>query len=184
VGDLSWVSDPTDHIRYLLKFQAMKGMTFSACWGVSVDFVPFFSGGGKLGWKRTVKSAAFDLCLDPVDSSGRIPGWCSFYSNDRDHHVERAAKAAVKAARLDWSKITALKHVADTFERRSKMQFRRFSLENYVQTDLAWGLVLVALGQADRGQHHLDAFCEQFAVAPDTAILAKAKADAAAIATA
>ena len=183
VGDLFWVSSPTDHIRYLLKFQAMKGMTFSACWGVSVDFVPIFSG-GKLRWKRTAKSAAFDLCLDPIDSSGRIPSWCSFYSNDRAHHVERAATAAVKAARSDWSKITALKDVADTFERRAKMQFQRFSLENYVQTDLAWGLVLVALGQADQGQRHLDAFCEQFAIAPETAILAKARAEAAAIARA
>jgi hypothetical protein len=64
------------------------------------------------------------------------------------------------------------------------MQFQRFSLENYVQTDLAWGLVLVALGQTDRGQRQLDAFCEQFAVAPETAILAKAKAEAAAIARA
>jgi hypothetical protein len=183
VGDLSWVSDPTDHIRYLLKFQAMKGMTFSACWGMSVDFVPVW-GGGKLRWKRTAKSAVCDLCIDPIDLSGRIPGWCSFYSNDRAYHVERAASAAVKAARLDWSKITALKDVADTFEARTKMTFRRFSLENYVQTDIAWGLVLISLGQPDRGHRHLDAFCKQFAIAPETAILAKAKDQAAAIASA
>ncbi|CDX18322.1 hypothetical protein MPLB_1700113 [Mesorhizobium sp. ORS 3324] len=181
VGDLFWVSDPKDHMRYLLKFQAVKGMTFSACWGVSVDFVPIF-GGGKLKWKRTAKSAAFDLCIDPIDSSGRIPAWCSFYSNDRDYHVERAASAAAKAARQDWSKIAALKDLAGTFERRAKMEFRRFSLENYVQTDLARGLVLIALGRADEGQHYLDAFCQQFAIAPEATILTKAKGEAITIA--
>ncbi|RWB66785.1 MAG: hypothetical protein EOQ50_31960 [Mesorhizobium sp.] len=181
VGDLFWVSDPKDHMRYLLKFQAMKGMTFSACWGVSVDFVPTL-GGGKLKLKRTPKSAAFDLCIDPIDLSGQIPDWCSFYSNDRDYHVKRAASAAVRAARLDWSKITTLSDVADTFERRSRMVFKRFSLENYVQTDLAWGLVLIALGRTDEGNRHLDAFCRQFAIAPEAAILTKAKREAAAIA--
>ncbi|TIS88463.1 hypothetical protein [Mesorhizobium sp.] len=182
VGDLFWVGSPTDHIRYLLKFQAMKGMTFSACWGVSIDFVPIFRG-GSLRWKRTAKSADFDLCIDPIDSSGRIPSWCSFYSNDRAHRVERASLAALNAAQRDWSRITALKDVADSFERRSKIESRRFSLENYVQTDLAWGLALVAVGEADRGQRHLDAFCERFAVAPETTILAKARSEAAAVAT-
>ncbi len=181
VGDLLWVSEPKDHMRYLLKFQAMKGMTFSACWGVSVDFVPIFAG-GKLKWKRTAKSAAFDLCIDPIDSSESIPGWCSFYANDRDYHVKRSTSAAVKAARLDWSKITTLRDVADTFERRTKMEFKRFSLENYVQTDLAWGLVLIALGRLNEGQHHLDAFCQQFAIAPGSPILEKAKDEAIAIA--
>ncbi|ESX78832.1 hypothetical protein NKJ73_00435 [Mesorhizobium sp. M0074] len=181
VGDLFWVGRPTDHIRYLLKFQMLKGMTFSACWGVSIDFVPLFRG-GSLRWKRTAKSANFDLCIDPIDSSGRIPNWCSFYSSDSSYQVERAALAALNAAQQDWSRITALKDVAASFERRSKMKFRRFSLENYVQTDLAWGLALVAVGDAGRGQHHIDAFCEQFAVAPETTILAKARREAGAIA--
>ena len=181
VGDLSWVGGSTDHIRYLLKFQAMKGMTFSACWGVSIDFVPIFRG-GSLRWKRTAKSANFDLCIDPIDPSGRVPGWCSFYSNDRDDRVERTALKAVNAAQRDWSAITALKDVTDSFERRSKKDSRRFSLENYVQTDLAWGLVLIAIGEANRGQSHLDAYCERFAVAQDDIILTKAKSEAAAIA--
>lgn len=182
VGDLSWAGSSTDHIRYLLKFQAMKGMTFSACWGLSVDFVPI-SRGGSLRWKRTAKSANFDLCIDPIDLSGRIPSWCSFYSNDRDDRVAHAALKVLDAARQDWSGITSLNDVADSFERRSKMEFRRFSLENYVQTDLAWGLVLIAIREADRGQNHLDAYCDRFAVARDDAVLTKARNEAATIAT-
>ncbi|RUV07296.1 hypothetical protein EOA60_27970 [Mesorhizobium sp. M1A.F.Ca.IN.020.06.1.1] len=138
---------------------------------------PIF-GRGKLTWKGTAKSAAFNLCIDPIDLSGSIPGWCSFYANDRDYHVERVALAAVKAARLDWSKITALGDFAHIFEQRAKMKFKRFSLENYVQTDLAWGLILIALGRLNEGQHRLDAFCQQFAIAPGSTILANAKDEA------
>ena len=180
-GDLTWVGSPADHIRYMLKFQAMKGAAFSACWGVSIDFVPILTG-GSLRWKRTAKSANFDLRVDPIDSSGEIPSWCSFRGNDRAHRVEHAALAAFNAAQLDWSRMTSLRDIVESFERLSKAEIRRFSLENHVQTDLAWGLALVALGETDEGQRHIDAFCASFAVARDAAVLTKAKSEAAAIA--
>ncbi|MDQ6436530.1 hypothetical protein RB623_20970 [Mesorhizobium sp. LHD-90] len=75
-----------------------------------------------------------------------------------------------------------MKEVADWFNERSKMTFRRFSLDNYVQTELAWGLVLIALGKHDQGQQRLAAFCENFAIAPDAAILLQARKQAASIA--
>lgn len=182
IGDLQWVSVPTDHIRYLLRFEPMKGMSFSACWGISIDFVPIFRS-GNLHWKRTAKSANFDLCIDPIDTSGHIEGWCSFYWNDHPRYVERAAVQGLKAARRDWSAIRTLKDVPGAFEKRSKITFRRFSLENYVQTDLAWGLALVAVGETDPGQRRLDRFCETFSIARDDPILTSAKHAATTIAS-
>ncbi|MDQ6436531.1 hypothetical protein RB623_20975 [Mesorhizobium sp. LHD-90] len=72
VGDLVWVSHPENQIRYRFQFQEMKGGTFSARWGVCIDFVPILRA-EKLGWKRTEKTANFDLCIDPVDLQGGNP---------------------------------------------------------------------------------------------------------------
>ncbi|MFI0847213.1 hypothetical protein [Mesorhizobium sp. IMUNJ 23232] len=176
-----WVNAPTNHIRRLFRLHAMKGMTFSLCWGISVDFVPCLKSKG-LSWKRTAKTARFDLCIDPIDMSGSIPRWCSFDNNEGDRRIGKVALAVHKAAKADWSKLNTLKDVADCFENRSKMDFQRFSLDNYVQTDIAWGLILIALGEREKGEHRLSAFCEKFEIAPDNVILAKARSLAISIA--
>ncbi len=61
------------------------------------------------------------------------------------------------------------------------MQFRRFSLQNYAQTDLAWGLLLLATGKAEEGYRRLANFCESFEIDRSTAILQKAVAEASAV---
>ena len=58
------------------------------------------------------------------------------------------------------------------------MRFRRFGPENYVQTDLAWGLVQVATGDAEGGANRISAFCEQFGVDPMASVLVKAQQEA------
>ena len=58
------------------------------------------------------------------------------------------------------------------------MKFRRFSLENRVQTHLALGFCLIALGQQERGQTHLELYCDRFSVERNNRILRKAEDDA------
>lgn len=174
VHDLIWTSESEKHIRRISEFQAMKGATFSACWGISIDFVPL-TGRNGLVWKRTTKTAARDLTIDPIDISGSIPDWCSFFHNDDDLRIRKVARVSLEAAKADWAKLSSLHDIVACFESRSKMTFERFSLENYTQTHLAWGLALIALGRHDEGQRHLDAYLEQTNIAADDAILAKAR---------
>lgn len=181
VDDRRWVSGPTGSIRQLFEFEHLKGNIFSARWGWSVDFVPLLSG-RKLGWKRTAAKARFDLCIDPIDTAGSVPGWCSFAEGASPSRIADAASAALGAASKDWSKVPDLEGLVATFEQRSGMIFQRFSLDNYAQTDLAWGLALIALGRTADGERHLAAFCENFDIDPVTAIFGKAKAEAEALA--
>lgn len=174
VHDLIWTSESENHIRRIFDFQPMKGVTFSACWGVSIDFVPL-TGRKGLVWKRTTKTAARDLTIDPIDISGSIPVWCSFVHNDDDRRIQKVARVSLEAAKADWAKLSSLNNIVACFESRSKMTFERFSLENYTQTHLAWGLALIALGRHDEGQRHLNAYVEQTHIAPDSVILVKAK---------
>lgn len=175
VHDLTWVSESDNHIRRIFEFQAMKGVTFSACWGISIEFVPL-TGRKGLAWKRTAKTAACDLTIDPIDVSGSIPDWCSFFHNDDDRRIQKVARVSLEAAKADWAKLNSLSEIVACFESRSQMTFERFSLENYTQTHLAWGLALIALGRAAEGQKHLEDYAERTGIAPDHPILAKATA--------
>jgi hypothetical protein len=68
-----------------------------------------------------------------------------------------------------------LVYCSEFFHQRSNVQFRRFSLENYVQTHLAWGLCLLALGKRKEGEHHLEKYCAQFGVDRNDRVLRQAE---------
>lgn len=174
VSALRWVSGSTQGIRMIFEFEGLKGDVFSARWGWSVDFVPAIKG-RKLLSKQTALKATFDLCIDPIDTSGNIQRWCSFFGHDLTAHVKNTGKASFEAAVEDWVKVHHLHDLANLFEIRAKMQFRRFSLQNYVQTDLAWGLTLISIGKIDDGEKHIEAFCEDFSIDHDLPALVKAK---------
>jgi hypothetical protein len=103
-----WVEGRQGPIRKIFEFQALKGEQYSACWGFSVDFVPFAS-------------------------------------------------------------------LVTMFDERSKMKFRRFSLENYSQTHIAWGLCLLAVRNRDEAETHLTRFCETFSIDRNDRILQSAE---------
>jgi hypothetical protein len=148
-------------------------------WGVSLDFVPILRA-GQLCWKRTSKTAAFDLCIDPIDNRGERQEWCSIsgYFPRKTHessNVTLAVKRSARAARQELERIKSIADVAEFFHQRSNVQFRRFSLENYVQTHLAWGLCLLALGKRKEGEHHLEKYCAQFGVDRNDRVLRQAE---------
>jgi hypothetical protein len=173
-NDRRWVSEPNGGIRRIVDFEAIKGGRYSARWGFSIEFVPKLKG-RRLAWKRTLATADFDLCLDPIDVAGDPPKWCSIDTNDSVRRVGDVASAVHKAASSDFAGVTSLAELVQLFERRSRMAFRRFSLENYVQTESAWGLALLALGQDEESSVRLSRFCQQHNVDPATPLLAKAK---------
>jgi hypothetical protein len=177
VGSRRWVGEPNGEIRTIVEFQTLKGGQYSARWGISIDFVPLLHK-HRLAWKRTFASATFDLCIDPIDVEGDVPNWCSFGQGDSRRHLDDVAQRVRNASSEDFSKTMSLGDVRRAFEERSQMGFRRFSLDNYVQTDLAWGLLELATANAQMGSTRLSKFCERFGVDPACAVMTKAKAQA------
>lgn len=173
-----WVSEAEGAIRRIVEFEALKGARYSARWGFSVDFVPRLRG-SQLAWKRTLATAEFDLCIDPADAEGSPPAWCGFASDDSPRRVSKITRSVKEAASSDFAPIRTASDLLRLFERRSRMSFRRFGLDNYVQTDLAWGLLQVATGEPEAGSERLARFCERFEVDAGAAILTKARAEAA-----
>lgn len=181
-----WVGGTAAPIRQLFEFYALTPLRYTARWGWSLDFVPQLRA-GRLCWKRTSKSAAFDLCIDPIDEFGGVPAWCSISLDpvsakpSRDRVKNVAANTSIAALR-DFGRVTSVQNVVALFGERSKMRYRRFSLKNYVQTDIAWGLALIAIGRSEEGEVRLRAYREHFRVRSDDPLLRKAELVAAAYA--
>jgi hypothetical protein len=171
------VSEPKAGIRRLFHFEALKGLTLSARWGFSVDFVPLLSG-RKLVWKKTIRSATFDLCFDPIDKEGRVPDWCSFARDASPASIAKTARTAFDMAAKDFARVDTVADICTLFDERSRIKFARFSLSNYVQTDLAWGLALLACGEEARGEEHISKFCRAFDIDPDTRLVRMSAAEA------
>lgn len=177
VADRRWVGEAVGGIRRMLEFTALKGDQYSARWGFSVDFVPQLKG-ERLAWKRTPATAAFDLAIDPVDVEAHVPTWCSFNRDVRIGRVRKVARAVRAQASLDFDRVDTLQDLLKLFEQRETMRFVRFGPENYVQTDLARGLLQLATGDSQGAADRIRAFCDRFGVDPETPILAKAKQEA------
>jgi hypothetical protein len=164
----------------IFEFQPIKGDVYSARWGFSLDFVPI-QRAEKLAWKRTAKTARFDLSIDPIESEGRPREWCSVrrfiypakqYDWDK---LVRTVKDTAKGARPDFNRVNSIEDIVAIFRERSTMKFKRFSLENYVQTHIAWGLSLIAIGEPDEGEKHLQTPCAIFSIDRNDRILRQAE---------
>ncbi|HLY54644.1 MAG TPA: hypothetical protein VKS60_03755 [Stellaceae bacterium] len=184
-----WLDSTALPIRRMFEFQPLKGATYSAVWGFSLDFVPLRRGRRTWRWKRTVRSVELDLCIDPIDDGENVPRWCSFVYlpgifEPTPTEVTEAARLSLCAAMKDFDRVHSIEDIVAIFEERAAKQFRRFSLENYIQTHIAWGLALVAVGRADEGRIHINAFCDRFEIARDDRLLRRAEAAAHAYAAA
>jgi hypothetical protein len=78
--------------------------------------------------------------------------------------IAAAVKESARVAKVDFSRVNSISDVVATFQERAAMRFQRFSLENYIQTHLAWGLSLIAVGEPAEGRRHLELFCANFSL--------------------
>jgi hypothetical protein len=182
-----WVESNHPPIRRLFEFQPVGGDIYSARWGFSLDFVPT-KRAEKLAWKRTPKTARFDLSIDPIDNEGRPREWFSvsrFIYPVKEYDwgkLARTVKDTAKGARPDFNHINSIEDIVAIFSERSTMKLKRFSLENYVQTHIAWGLSLIAIGEPDEGEKHLQTYCATFSIDRNDRILRQAEQTAIALA--
>ncbi|MCX5512440.1 hypothetical protein [Kaistia algarum] len=88
------------------------------------------------------------------------------------------ARAVRKLASRDLARISTLHDLRELFEQRATMKFQRFDLTNYVQTDIAWGMLQLATGDREGSESRIAAFCHEHGIDPATPILVAAKEQA------
>lgn len=182
IGPRRWVESLQPPLRRMFEFQARSGLTYCAHWGFSLDFVPTLRT-GRLKWKRTPKTVRLDVSIDPVlteDSRDWSCISCFIYPRktyDWDK-TERNIKSCVAAAKPDFSRVKTISNVVAVFQERSVMKYRGLTLENFIQTHIAWGLCLIAVGDAAEAEKHLDKFCTRFSIDRNDHILREAERQA------
>jgi hypothetical protein len=98
VADRRWVRSSRQPIRDLVEMEALKGTSYCPMWGFSLDFVPHVTGGGRIKWHRTPKSARFDLVYRPID----------FASGDEAREWDTSPLATQEELADDVSRVAAL----------------------------------------------------------------------------
>ena len=173
-------------IRRIFRFQPLKGLTILRVLGLFVTTSYQSEGGGSLCWKAHGENCGIRF-VHRSDRSRRRPTRlvrALLFHLSREilllegTKVPRTVKGTVRAARLDFNRVKSIHDIIEIFRERSMMKFRRFSLENYVQTHIAWGLGLIAIGQAQEGEIHLQKYCTSFSIDRNDRILRAAEAAA------
>jgi len=61
-----YAREVTGDVAHVVKLQAVKGLTYTVWWGVSLSYLPHVQG-GRVRWHRTLKAARLDLFETPFD---------------------------------------------------------------------------------------------------------------------
>jgi hypothetical protein len=175
-----WVRDVKPSIRELFNVAPLKGASYSVRWGFSLDFVPLMWTKPPR-WKRTNKSAHFDLVIEPLDQGSEefvfhhLPG----YDEVERTTIQRIAQASIQRALSDFDAVKGIEDIPRMFTKVSMLPAKRFSLDNYTQAHLAWGITLLRLGEVDKGHALVARACALHRIDGAHPILARAMAPAA-----
>lgn len=160
-----WVREDKTPIREIFEVQVLKGATYTAAWGFGLDFVPQYCR-GKLHWKRTSTSCRGDLWIDPTDGPEELSAQCAFLNLPGQqeptlHEIEHCIEQTVPRALADFERVTDMTALERLFAEREQLPSHRFNFDDFPQSRLAWGLLLMALGRQREGEEKLAQFCRQ-----------------------
>ncbi|WP_175500761.1 MULTISPECIES: hypothetical protein [unclassified Duganella] len=147
---LHWVRSEDAPIRQIFSIHQWKGGQVAPAWGVSLDFVPDFSGAG-VKWHRTHKSAIFDLCVDAHDSDLDMP-----YTKGAGPMIERVEHVishAILRAESFWSMASSLENLPAAIDwLKAYLSPGGLGLYRYTQAPLAIAFVLAKVGRSNEAR--------------------------------
>src|SRR5262249_23337407 len=95
-----WVDGTKPPARRVFEFKLLKGASFIASWGFSLDFVPHFSGGNPR-WHRSDKLAMLDIFISPKT----LPEGCSLFGVDHlSENLKSLLPNSTATAKRDWAR--------------------------------------------------------------------------------
>jgi hypothetical protein len=172
-----WIRSTKLPIRELFVIGALKGAQYSPAWGFSSGFAPSLRG-RTFRRQSTDKNAIMDLVIDPIDITGDVPrqAFAFLTGYDTDIPVEqirRCAEHFVPLALADFDRVRSVHDFCRFFLERSRLKYRRFTFDMYVQHQLVRGFVFLMTGQRDQGLAQIREFCRSMDAEFDDRILSE-----------
>jgi hypothetical protein len=163
LGERKWVRSQKLPVRELFVIGALKGAQYSPAWGFSSGFVPSFRG-RSFRRQTTDKNAIMDLVIDPIDITGDVPRQAFGFITGHDteiptQQIRASAEHFVPLALADFDRVRSVRDFCHFFMERSRLEYRRFTFDMYVQHQLAIGFVLLLAGQRQEGLERIREFC-------------------------
>ncbi len=177
LGQRKWVRSQKSPIREMFLIGNLKGGSYCPIWGFSCGFAPSFQ---RQTFRRqsTDKNAVMDLVIDPIDITGDVPPQAFSFLTGHDVQLPKAqiqtsAEYFVPMATADFDRVTSVLDFCQFFLVRSRLQYRRFSFNNYLQHQLVFGFVLILTDQFDKGMERIRKFCRDRVMDFENRILMK-----------
>jgi hypothetical protein len=163
LGERKWVRSQKLPVRELFVIGALKGAQYSPAWGFSSGFAPSFRG-RSFRRQSTDKNAIMDLVIDPIDLTGDVPQQAFGFITGHDteipmEQIRTCAEHFVPLALADFERVHSVHDFCQFFLERSRLEYRRFTFDMYVQHQLVRGFVLLLIGQQDEGLERIREFC-------------------------
>ena len=163
VGERKWVRSQKHPIRELFVIGALKGAQYSPAWGFSSGVAPSFRG-RSFRRQSTDKNAVMDLVIDPIDATGEVPpqafGFLTGYDTEiPTEQIRRCAAHFVPLALADFGRVRTVREFCQFFLERSRLEYRRFTFDMYIQHQLVRGFVLLLTGRREEGLQQIREFC-------------------------
>ena len=163
LGERKWVRSQKLPIRELFVIGVLKGARYSPAWGFSAGFVPSFRG-RNFRRSSTDKNAIMDLVIDPIDIAGDVPRQAFDFITGHDteipvEQIRMCAERFVPLALADFDRVRSVRDFCQFFVERSRVEYRRFGFDMYVQHQLVRGFVSILTGQQDEGLEQIREFC-------------------------
>jgi hypothetical protein len=163
LGERKWVRSQKLPVRELFVIGALKGAQYSPAWGFSSGFAPSFRG-QSFRRQSTDKNAVMDLVIDPIDITGAVPSQAFGFVPGHDaeipmKQIRTCAEHFVPLALADFDRVRSLRDFCQFFMERSRLEYRRFTFDIYVQHQLVRGFVLLLTGKPDEGLAQIREFC-------------------------
>jgi hypothetical protein len=177
LGERKWVRSQKLPMRELFVIAALKGGMYSPMWGFSSGFVPSFRS-RRFRRQTTDKNAMMDLTIDPIDVPGLVPPQAFGFITGMDTEIPLAqiracAEHFVPLALADFDRVRSVRDFCLLFLERSRLEYRRFEFDMYVQHQLARGFVLLLTGQRDEGEKQIREFCRRMDAEFDDPVLSE-----------
>jgi hypothetical protein len=163
LGKRKWVRSQKQPIRELFVIGALKGARYSPAWGISSGIVPSFRA-RSFRRQNSDKNAIMDLVIDPIDITGAVPRQTFSFITGYDteipiEQIRACAMHFVPLALADFDRVRSVREFCQFFVERSRLEYRRFGFDMYLQHQLVHGFVLFLTGRCDEGLKQIQEFC-------------------------
>lgn len=177
LGDRKWVRSQKLPIRELFVIGALKGAEYCPVWGFSSGLAPSFRG-RSFRRQSTDKNVIMDLVIDPIDLTGDVPrqafGFITGYDTEIPvEQIRTCAEHFVPLALADFDRVHSVRDFCQFFVERSRLEYRRFGFDMYVQHQLVRGFVLLLMGQRDEGLKRIREHCQSMDAEFDDRVLSE-----------